>query len=98
MNFRFAKILFPLSCLTAAGFFAWTTMHGERGLNQLEERRSKFVELVETLSDEADRRDAFARRVALMRSENLDPDMLDERAREMLEFSHPDDVIVFLNR
>ncbi len=98
MNFRFAKFLFPLGCLTAAGFFAWTAVHGERGLNRLEERRVKFVDLVETLSEEADRRDAFARRVALMRSGKLDPDMLDERAREMLEFSHPDDVIVFLNR
>ncbi|MGI9483069.1 MAG: FtsB family cell division protein [Hyphomicrobiales bacterium] len=98
MNFRFARFLFPLGCVTAAGFLAWTAVHGERGLNQLEQRRTTFVELVKTLSDEADTRDAFARRVALMRSGNLDPDMLDERAREMLEFSHPDDVIIFLSR
>ena len=98
MSFRPFKLLFPFCCLCAVGFLAWTAVNGERGQLRLEERHANFVELVETLAAEADRRDAFARRVALMRSGNLDPDMLDERAREMLEFSHPNDLVVFMNR
>jgi len=33
-------------------------------------------------------------RTALLRPDNLDRDMLDERARLMLNYSHPDDIII----
>jgi cell division protein FtsB len=34
------------------------------------------------------------RRVALLRPDNLDPDMLEERARTMLDFVHPDEIVI----
>ena len=37
-------------------------------------------------------------RSALLRPDNLDRDMLDERARLMLNYSHPDDVVIMLPR
>jgi cell division protein FtsB len=33
--------------------------------------------------------------VALLRSSQIDPDMLDERARAMLDFADPRDVVVW---
>jgi cell division protein FtsB len=33
-------------------------------------------------------------RVALLRPDNLDPDMLEERARVMLNFAHPNEIII----
>ncbi len=35
-------------------------------------------------------------RVALLSNSSLDLDMLEERARVMLNFAHPDDRIIFL--
>jgi len=35
------------------------------------------------------------RRVAALRNQSLDPDMLDERARVLLNFSRKDDIIIF---
>ncbi|MGI9373787.1 MAG: FtsB family cell division protein [Hyphomicrobiales bacterium] len=98
MRVHVTQFIFPLSCMALAGFLAWTAMNGERGQKRLSERQETFVKLVQSLADEAESRDALARRVNLMRSGNLDPDMLDERARKMLEFSHKNDVIVLLNR
>ena len=40
-------------------------------------------------------RERLRRRVELLHPEHLDPDMLDERARETLGLMHPDEVVVF---
>ena len=34
-------------------------------------------------------------RVAALRNQSLDPDMLDERARVLLNFSRKDDIVIF---
>ncbi len=36
------------------------------------------------------------RRVTLLSNTSLDLDMLEERARVMLNYAHPDDLIIFL--
>ena len=38
------------------------------------------------------------RRVALLKSNSIDPDILDEKSREMLGLTHPNEVVVFLPR
>ena len=55
------------------------------------------------LTAELDRLKARARRngqrrVALLRSDRIDPDMLDERARALLNYAHPSDVTMILKR
>jgi cell division protein FtsB len=40
-------------------------------------------------------RKIWERRVAALRNQSLDPDMLDERARVLLNFSRKDDIIIF---
>jgi cell division protein FtsB len=38
----------------------------------------------------------WERRVALLRSDNIDPDMLDERARAILGYVDPRDLTLFI--
>ena len=38
------------------------------------------------------------RRVALLRRDNLDPDMLDERARVVLNFAAPGELVIFIEQ
>jgi cell division protein FtsB len=40
----------------------------------------------------------WERRIALLKSDDLDPDMLDERARVLLDYADPHDLILMLNR
>jgi cell division protein FtsB len=81
------------ACL--AGYFVYHAVEGERGLlawlRVHHELRAAEEELQQTGAD----RLALERRVAQLNSSSLDPDMLDERARAMLNFSHPDDVVIF---
>ena len=38
------------------------------------------------------------KRVSLLRADRMDPDMLDERVRYQLEYAHPRDLVVKINR
>lgn len=37
----------------------------------------------------------WERRVSALRNQSIDPDMLDERARALLNFARKDDIIIF---
>ncbi len=80
-----------------AGYFIYHAVQGDRGIlawlrvnQQLEQAHQ---ELIATTAE----REALEQRVALLSNSSLDLDMLEERARVMLNFSHPDDVEVFQN-
>ena len=49
----------------------------------------------QNLAEAETTRKIWERRVAALRNQSLDPDMLDERARVLLNFSRKDDIIVF---
>ena len=38
---------------------------------------------------------ALEKRVALLRPENLDVDMLEERSRDVLGLAHPDEIVIY---
>jgi cell division protein FtsB len=79
-----------------AGYFIYHAVQGDRGIlawlrvnQQLEAAQQ---ELVQSTADRA----ALEQRVALLSNSSLDLDMLEERARIMLNFSDPNDVVIFL--
>jgi cell division protein FtsB len=76
------------------GYFGMHAYTGSRGLKAKQTLALQFGELSEELSKLKEERTGWQRRVALLRSDSLDPDMLDERARAMLEFVHPRDLIL----
>jgi cell division protein FtsB len=43
-------------------------------------------------------RKEWEHRVSLLRSDKLDPDLLDERARMMLNYAHPRDLVLMLRK
>jgi cell division protein FtsB len=87
-------VLPPALFLSLVGYFLWNASQGDRGWRAYEARMRQF----ETVQKERDQVDAerrvWERRVAALRSERLDPDMLDERARAMLNLAEPSDIVV----
>ncbi|MBI3710032.1 MAG: septum formation initiator family protein [Proteobacteria bacterium] len=57
--------------------------------------RERIVEAQAQLDEVTAERRALERRVALLRPDNLDPDLLDERARLVLNLARPDEVVIF---
>jgi cell division protein FtsB len=76
------------------GYFGLHAYTGNHGLRAKEDLLLQIGEL----SQERDRvraeRMEWERRVALLRSESVDPDMLEERARAMLDYVHPRDLVL----
>jgi len=77
------------------GVNAYTGNHGLLARQDLEEQSAQLSGELQRLKVE---RVEWARRVALLKSDRLDPDMLDERARAMLNYVHPRDLVLILRR
>jgi len=78
------------------GYFAvnaFTGNHGLRAQADLDQQLSSMQAELARLKAE---RQGWERRVALLRSDRIDPDMLDERARALLGYVDPRDLTLLL--
>jgi cell division protein FtsB len=88
------RILPSVALLGMAGYFWTNTLEGDRGRLAFESRKSVLEQLrLEKIAAEAERT-TWRRRVAALRTQSLDRDLLDERARALLNFSDPNDLIL----
>ena len=95
---RFTAFIFPLLACGAAVYFGYHLQTGDHGLKaraDLERRKDVLAGELEGLREVKGR---LERDVSLLRPENLDPDMLDERARAILNLAHQDDLIMMKRR
>ena len=74
------------------GYFWINAYSGDYGLKAQEDLDQQVSVLETELSGLRAERSMWERRTALLRTDRLDPDMLDERARRQLNFLHPMDV------
>ena len=81
-----------------AGYFAFHAIHGERGLLAYAQLQQKLEQARAVDAELDDQRAALERKVRLLRPDSLDPDMLEARARQVLNFAREDEVVVFLDR
>ena len=79
-----------------AGYFIYHAVQGDRGILAWLRVNQQLEAAQQELAQSAADRAALEQRVALISNSSLDLDMLEERARIMLNFSDPDDVVVFL--
>ncbi|HUQ35729.1 MAG TPA: septum formation initiator family protein [Aestuariivirga sp.] len=76
------------------GFLAWHAQEGPRGFAFNEKLANQSRQLSDELTTIQKQRSDFETRVALLRPESVDPDMLDEMARSTLDVAGPHDLIV----
>ncbi len=88
------QVLGPLMGAAVMVYFGYHAVQGDRGLIAWWNLRFEIERANETLAEVSAEKKAIEHRVALLRSESLDPDMLEERARIMLGATHPNDRIV----
>jgi len=83
-----------VTCLVLIGYFVWHGTKGPRSFANYERLQVKIASLEKKLAAARAKREAFDHRVNLLRPENVDPDMVDELARQELGFAAPGDLIV----
>jgi cell division protein FtsB len=91
---RVKAAIAPVIFLSLVGYFAWNATHGDHGLMASAQRHALLKQAQDDLAQAQAERDAWERRVAALRSNHLDPDALDERARAMLNLADPADIVV----
>jgi cell division protein FtsB len=95
---RFRAFIFPLVALGVGGYFGYNLQIGDHGLKARADLESRKEVLEGELAGLQEVRQRLERDVALLRPESLDPDMLDERARALLNLAHPDDLVMMKRR
>ncbi len=79
------------------GYFGVNAYTGKYGLNARQELDQEVIALTAELARLKKERSESEQRVALLRSDRLDPDMLDERARFQLDYANPHDLVRMIN-
>ena len=95
---RFGAFIFPLLALSAGGYFGYHLQNGDHGLKARADLESRKDVLEGELAGLREVKERIERDVALLRPESLDPDMLDKRARAILNLAHPDDLVMMKRR
>jgi len=91
---RARLVIGPFLGLTAVVYFGYHTIQGDRGLMAWWRLNQEIKQAEESLAQLEDARDNLDHRARLLRPDHLDPDMLEERARLMLNMGRDDEVIV----
>lgn len=99
---RFKAVVTGIALYTMAamliGYFGMNAYTGKYGLHAQQELDQEIVALTNELARLKQERRAAEQRISLLRSESLDPDMLDERARTQLDYAHPNDLVRMIRR
>jgi cell division protein FtsB len=100
-NRRRHAILTALGLYTFAalfiGYFAVNAFTGNHGLHAQANLDQQMVTLQGELEHLKAERALWEHRVALLRTDRIDPDMLDERARALLGYVDPRDLTLLLH-
>ena len=75
------------------GYFGVNAYTGKYGLNARQELDQEIIALTSELARLKRERAEGEQRVSLLRSDRVDPDMLDERARYQLDYVNPHDLV-----
>jgi cell division protein FtsB len=75
------------------GYFGVNAYTGKYGLNARQELDQEIITLTSELARLKRERAKGEQRVSLLRSDQVDPDMLDERARYQLDYANPRDLV-----
>jgi cell division protein FtsB len=84
----------PALALLVIGNFAGYALAGPNGLLALGDYRQQLVQRQAELRQVEAQRADLARRVALLDSRHVDPDMADELVRRDMGLARPDEVII----
>ena len=91
---RARSTLGPLLGVLIIAYFAFHVVQGDRGLLAFASLSKQIKKAETTEGILAKERSTWENRVSLLRPERLDRDMLEERARVMLNYGRADEVMI----
>jgi cell division protein FtsB len=92
---RARHVLGPAIGICIVSYFVYHVIHGDRGLIAWRSLGQRVTTAEVELNQIRAERNLLEHRVGLLRPESLDPDMLDEWSRRILNFGHRDETVIF---
>jgi len=93
-RFRARHLVFPMLGVLLMLYFGYHAVQGDRGLLALMKRSNDVEEARSRVAALRAEHEAIEHKVARLKPESLDLDLLDERARAILNLSAPDEVVL----
>jgi cell division protein FtsB len=78
------------------GYFGVNAYTGKNGINARQELDQQIADLASEVERVKAERVRWERRIALLKADRIDPDMLDERARQLLNYLDPHEVTIVI--
>ena len=94
----FSTLCLYVMAALVVGYFGINAYTGDHGLRAKQDLDREIATLTRELASARNDREQWQRRIALLKSDSLDPDMLDERARVLLDYADPHDVVMMVKR
>ena len=80
------------------GYFGVNAYTGDHGLRAKQDLDREIAALTRERDGARAERERWQQRIELLTSDSLDPDMLDERARVLLDYADPREVVIRVKR
>jgi cell division protein FtsB len=97
LRLRSSHIIGPIIGVCLIVYFLYHAVQGDRGLIAFWQLSKQVTQAENTQSMLNQKRTELQTRVSLLNPNSLNSDMIDERARFMLGYTKPDEVVIFLN-
>lgn len=90
------QVIVPAIGTAVLAYFIYYAIHGDRGILAKHRIEGQIAAAERALAEVRDERQRLEVRANRLRADQLDLDLLEERATELLNYAHPGDVFVDL--
>lgn len=92
---RLQQAIGPILAMGLMIYFIYHIIQGERGILSWMRLQQRITESQQLLDEVQIEQADLEHRVQLLRPDSLDPDMLEERARQALNFARADEIVIY---
>jgi len=96
VKYRLRALLPPAIFLAITWYFGWNAIHGKSGLQAQQAQRAQLLQAQQEYAKAELLRTQWQTRIADLSGQSIEPDMLNEQARQVLNLANPSDLVVDL--
>tara|TARA_R110002072_G_scaffold205745_3_gene363615 strand:+ start:1527 stop:1841 length:315 start_codon:yes stop_codon:yes gene_type:complete len=94
----YGRLFLPLLTALVLSYFAFHALGGRYGYRALQTQQLRILELQQQRADLLEQRRVKRERASLLKLAAIDPDLLDERARQLLGYVRSDELLIYFDR
>jgi cell division protein FtsB len=95
---RLRRAILPVVGLLVLGYFAYHVVEGDRGIRAWNRLNQEIAAAKAERATALKKRTSWERRANSLRRGTIDEDMLDERARVMLNYARKDEIVILYRK